>query len=62
MMFLPTLAFHGFFFALVSVLVLFWFGLPFLESLKYLAILSIPTVFFGQKVLLYLATPKFKKD
>jgi len=62
LMFLPTLAFHGFLLALVGVLVLFWFGLSFLETVKYLAVLSIPTIFFGQKVLLYLATPKLKKE
>lgn len=60
--FLSAVGFHAALFGLEGALVLFWFGLPVLVTLKYLALLSIPTVFFGQKVLLHLATPKQKKE
>jgi len=47
--------------ALLGLLVLYWFYLNLFPALKFLAVLSIPTILFGQKALHHLAQQHSKQ-
>lgn len=60
--FFAAIGFHACLFAILALVVLFWTRLSIVDTLRYLAILAVPTVLFGQRVLLHLHTQKVKKD
>jgi len=53
--FLYAVAFQGCVGTMLALIVVFWLRLTLMQTLTYLAVLTLPTIFFGQKALSYLA-------
>jgi len=48
--------------AILGLFTLFWLELTMVTTLKYLALLAIPTIFFGQRLLRHIATTKIPRQ
>jgi len=60
--FLSAVGFVGSIGAILSLLALYWLRLNLVQTLGYLALLSLPTIFFGQRALSHIARRKEKAE